>query len=78
MKRASVCNRVVNLMDLYPTLIDLCGLPPKEALEGRSISPLLQDPSRAWPYPSITTYNRSFTVNDETRTFHAFGCGRDW
>ena len=54
MKARQDCSRVVNLIDLYPTLIDLCGLPAKPGIDGRSIAPLLRDPKLPWPYPSIT------------------------
>ena len=54
MKSRQDCPRVVNLMDLYPTLIELCGLPAKPEIDGRSIAPLLRDPKLAWRYPSIT------------------------
>jgi arylsulfatase A-like enzyme len=65
MKQGSECKRVVNLQDIYPTLINLCGLPTKEGIEGRSIAPLLKSPAIKWAFPSITTLNQSFTVNDE-------------
>ena len=48
-------HRAVGLIDLYPTLVELCGLDEKSGLEGRSLVPLLQDPNRAWPYPALTT-----------------------
>ena len=47
------CYRNVNLIDLYPTLIDLCNLPSKE-LDGESIKPLLENPTIKWD-PTITT-----------------------
>lgn len=53
------CQRTVNLFDLYPTVIDLCGLPAKKGLEGPSLLPLLKNPSMAWDHPSITTHGRN-------------------
>lgn len=47
------CNRTVNLIDLYPTLIDLCELPDKD-LDGESIVPLLTDPEKEW-HPTVTS-----------------------
>lgn len=53
-----ISTKVVSLQDIYPTLIDLCGLPDKEHLEGNSIKPLLQEPnSAAWNHPIISNYN---------------------
>ena len=50
------CARPVNLIDLYPTLVELCGVPQREELAGRSLLPLLEDPEAEWSHPSITTY----------------------
>ena len=50
------CGRTVSLLDLYPTLIDLCGLTAKPELEGRSLVPLLKNPAAAWERPAVTTY----------------------
>ena len=57
--QGGVSPRTVNLLDLYPTLVDLCGLPPKKQLEGRSLVPLLKNPTAAWPYASLTTMKRN-------------------
>ena len=54
MEKRQDCTRNVNLIDLYPTLIDLCGLPEKK-LDGKSIKPLLQNPTLQWT-PTLTTY----------------------
>ncbi|MEN8773798.1 MAG: sulfatase/phosphatase domain-containing protein, partial [Akkermansiaceae bacterium] len=48
------CDRVVGLIDLYPTLVDLCGLPANEKAVGRSLKPLLKDHETKWDYPALT------------------------
>jgi arylsulfatase A-like enzyme len=50
------CYRNVNLQDLYPSLIDLCGLPAKE-LDGKSFKPLLENPELPWT-PTVTTQGK--------------------
>jgi arylsulfatase A-like enzyme len=44
--------RTVQLLDVYPTLVELCGLPAMSGLEGQSVAPLLKDPQAAWPHPA--------------------------
>ncbi|MEM9280533.1 MAG: sulfatase [Verrucomicrobiota bacterium] len=59
------CERPVNLIDFYRTLIELCGLPEKPELDGRSFVPLLNDPSLAWE-PTVTIGGKgSASVHDE-------------
>jgi uncharacterized sulfatase len=40
------CAGIVELIDLYPTLVSLCGLPSRSGLDGTNLSRLLADPSR--------------------------------
>ena len=47
--------RVVGLLDIYPTLAQLCGLPRHARVDGRDLRPLLDDPHAPWPYPCITS-----------------------
>lgn len=61
------CDRTVDFMSIYPTLMDLCGLPTPGHVEGKSIKPLLADPSSPWNSPAITTYefkNHSVRTED--------------
>jgi arylsulfatase A-like enzyme len=52
------CGRPVSLLDVYPTLVELCGLEPAPALDGRSVKPLLLDPTASWEHPAVMTYLR--------------------
>jgi len=59
------CTWPVNLLDIYPTLLELADLPPHDVLEGVSLKPLLEHPSRNWDRPTLTTYGQS---NHSVRT----------
>ncbi|MHC4995179.1 MAG: sulfatase [Planctomycetota bacterium] len=52
-----VCNRPAELLDIYPTLLELCGLEPKPELEGHSLVPQLKNPKSPREWPAITTHN---------------------
>jgi arylsulfatase A-like enzyme len=52
------CPRPVTLLDIYPTLIELCGLEKKSQLQGQSLVPLLKDPDAAWEHPALTTHGK--------------------
>jgi arylsulfatase A-like enzyme len=49
------CGQPVSLLDLYPTLVEMCGLPVAKTLEGVSLVPLLRNPNAAWEHVAITT-----------------------
>ncbi len=49
-----VCNKPVNLLSIFPTLLELCGLPAEKTHDGPSLLPLLRDPQAAWPHVSLT------------------------
>jgi arylsulfatase A-like enzyme len=77
-KSGSRCDQPVSLIDLYPTLVDLCGLTGSTVrnesgrpLDGHSMRPLLEDPVNGkWDGPEIAV-----------TTFHVQppkGSGRDW
>lgn len=46
----------VGLIDIYPTLLALCGLKADPMHEGHDVSPLLKNPNATWKHPAITTF----------------------
>ncbi|HJZ80845.1 MAG TPA: sulfatase, partial [Pyrinomonadaceae bacterium] len=51
--KANITERTVQLLDLYPTLADLAGLPAPPEMEGRSIASLISKPNASWNYPAF-------------------------
>jgi arylsulfatase A-like enzyme len=49
--------RVVESIDIYPTLVELSGLPRPNGLQGRSLAPLLAAPDAAWNHPAFTIWS---------------------
>uniref|UniRef100_A0A7C4LKK3 DUF4976 domain-containing protein n=1 Tax=Schlesneria paludicola TaxID=360056 RepID=A0A7C4LKK3_9PLAN len=52
------CAEPVELLDLYPTLLELCGLPARDDLEGHSLVPQLQNARTPREWPAITSHNQ--------------------
>jgi len=67
-KPGKECKEPSSLLDLYPTLLELCNLPKNNRLEGVSLVPQLNDPNAARKHPAITS---SYFGNHSIRT-------RDW
>lgn len=68
------CDGVVNLLDMYPTLLELCGLPPNPKNDGRSFAPLLANPSMEWKYPTLTTYQfKNHSITDGRYRYTWYG-----
>ncbi|WP_442505619.1 sulfatase [Novipirellula sp. SH528] len=44
------------LLDIFPTLLDLTGLPADATQEGQSLVPLLKNPKQDWKHPAITSF----------------------
>ena len=63
--RPGVCRRPVNLVPIYRTLSELCGLEDNPQLEGRSLVPLLENPEASWDEATVTTMSRSHAVRSE-------------
>ena len=70
--------RPVSLLDIYPTLIDVCGLAPNPKVEGASLRPLLEDPHAAWDRPAVMTYQRgNHSVRSERWRYTRYADGAE-
>ena len=55
-KRNQISDRPSELLDLFPTLLELAGLPKDSTQEGQILVPLLKNPKKEWPHPAITSF----------------------
>jgi uncharacterized sulfatase len=62
------CDQFVELVDLYPTFADLCGLKAPANLEGISFRPLLNEPDKPWKITAYTQVQRGDTAGKSVRT----------
>lgn len=72
------CHRPVELLSIYPTLIELCGLPSRDGLEGVSLKPLLTKPDAEWPNVAMTTFGKeNHAVRNETHRYIRYKDGSE-
>lgn len=69
LQQNKINNNPVGLIDLYPTLIDLCGLPNNTQNDGRSLTPLLKNKTKKWDYPVFAFYGAD-NVSVYKRKYH--------
>jgi iduronate 2-sulfatase len=55
--------RIVEFLDLYPTLVSLAGVPVPTGLQGRSMTTLLRDPAAPWDHPALSQVRRGMVPN---------------
>ena len=58
MKGGQVCRAPVEVVDIYPTIADLCALKPPHALAGKSLRPVLEDATREHKGAAFTLVTR--------------------
>lgn len=58
-ERGGIRSQAVELLDIYPTLVDLCNLPLNASNEGKSLKPLLENKNLEEESFAITTYGRN-------------------
>jgi choline-sulfatase len=76
--KAARCGQPAELLDIYPTLVGLCGLPAREGLEGHSLVAQLKDATAARAWPAITTHNQNnHTVRSERWRYIRYADGSE-
>src|SRR5690606_24884343 len=69
---------LVELVDIYPTLADLCGLRIPQELDGKSMAPLLYNPQMPWKEAAYSQYPRAnntvmgYSVRTNTFRYNEF------
>lgn len=64
---------IVELLDLYPTLSELCGLPPRPELQGKSLSKLLKNPTAPYKGVALSQFIRPYSALQNESTIHTMG-----
>ncbi|MGL4552118.1 MAG: sulfatase [Gemmataceae bacterium] len=57
--KPAACATPVDLMSVYPTVCDLCGVPVPKHVTAPSLRPLLADAKAKWDHPAVTTFGRN-------------------
>jgi len=61
-----VTTKPAELLDVFPTLLELAGLPRDNSQEGDSLVPLLKNPKANWDHPAISSFGKgNFAVRSE-------------
>lgn len=72
----SRCGQPVGLIDLFPTLTELCAVESPEGLDGQSLVPLLRDPAKKTGRRLITTFDRgNYSVRTDRWRFILYADG---
>ena len=72
------CDSPVELLDVYPTLVEVLKLPPVEHLEGHSLSPQLVDAAAPREFPAVTTHNQgNHSVRTATHRYIRYADGTE-
>lgn len=67
MAAGKFCKQTPNAPDLIRTFFALAGVKPPDSLHGRDLTPLLKDPSAAWPHPCLYEHTGHDYGDDVTK-----------
>ena len=70
--RGLVVERLVELVDLYPSLCDLAGIGIPDNMEGTSFVPLLRDPDRPWKRAVFSQYHQRPKVTTDGKRYMGY------
>ena len=72
-KKPAVCHSLVELLDLYPTLSNLCGLKVPGRLQGKDISEMMTDPAKEVRSAAFSVNGKGFLLREQDWAFIAYG-----
>ena len=76
--RGAKCGRPAELLDIFPTLLELTGQPARADIEGHSLAPQLRDAAAPRDWPAITTHNQgNHAVRDERWRYIRYADGSE-
>ena len=72
-KRPAVCNSLAELLDLYPTVANLCGLEVPRRLQGLDLTPLLDNPDLELRDAAFCVNGRGFLLREDRWAYIQYG-----
>ena len=72
-KKPAVCHSLVELLDLYPTLSNLCGLKVPKRLQGKDISMMMTDPAKEVRSAAFSVNGKGFLLREQDWAYIAYG-----
>ena len=72
-KKPAVCHSLVELLDLYPSLSNLCGLKVPGRLQGKDISKMMTDPAKEVRSAAFSVNGKGFLLREENWAYIAYG-----
>lgn len=76
--KGQTCDMSVQLVDIYPTLLELCGLDSNSQNDGHSLVPLLKNPNALWDHLAVSAYGvGNWSVRDRTHRYIVYEDGSE-